>query len=70
MSFREKNAAENKQIPKADLKDIPFWLLLMVEGDVFESGSTGYSMAICLTPPTVEFSEKLYHLMVCCEAFT
>lgn len=63
-----KSAVENKQIPQADLKDIPFCFLLMVEGDGFESGGTGGSMANCLTPQ--EFSEKLCHLVVGCEAFT
>lgn len=66
MSFRKK-AGEQNLILRADLKDIPFWLSLMVERDVFESEGTGCSTAICLTPQ--EFSEKLCHLLVRCEAF-
>lgn len=50
MSFRKEDG-ENKLILQADLKDIPFWPLLTVKRDVFESEGTGWSKAICLTPP-------------------
>jgi len=67
MPFRKK-AGEHKLILQAYLKDVPFWLSLTVEGDVFESEGNGCSMAICLIPQ--EFSEKLCHLLVRYEAFT
>lgn len=52
MSFRKK-AGENRLILQVDLKDTLFWLLLMVEGDVFESKDAACSMAICLTPQEI-----------------
>lgn len=50
---KKKKAGENGPVLQADLKDAPFWLLLVVEGDMFESEGAGYSLAICMVPHEV-----------------